>query len=60
MKKFIVGLLIILAFFAGRITTYQSNYDKMYDSIGQIVDWNTNGEELSIITKDNFEFYIYK
>lgn len=60
MKKIIIVLLIILAFFIGRITMYQSDYDKMYDSINQIVDWNTDGEELSVFTKDGYEFYAYK
>lgn len=60
MKKIIIVLLIILAFFIGRITMYQSDYNKMYDSINQIVDWNTDGEELSVFTKDGYEFYAYK
>lgn len=25
-----------------------------------IVDWNTNGEEISILTKDDYEYYAYK
>lgn len=25
--------------------------------MGQIVDWNTNGNEIAVITKDDFELY---
>ena len=28
--------------------------------VGDIVDWNTNGEELALMTSDGYEFYAYK
>lgn len=28
--------------------------------ISDIVDWNTNGEELSVYTNDGYEYYAYK
>lgn len=30
------------------------------DFAGQIVDWNTDGEELAIMTADGYELYAYK
>lgn len=30
------------------------------DFMGQIVDWNTDGEELSLMTSDGYELYAYK
>lgn len=41
---------------------YSQEQDYSYaDSfIADIVDWNTNGEELSLITSDGYEFYSYK
>lgn len=31
-----------------------------YINVEDIVDWNTNGEELSILLKDNTEWYAYR
>lgn len=41
---------------------YSAEQDYSYaDSfIADVVDWNTNGEELSIMTSDGYEFYAYK
>lgn len=41
---------------------YSAEQDYSYaDSfVADIVDWNTNGEELSIMTSDGYEFYAYK
>lgn len=41
---------------------YSQEQDYSYaDSfIADIVDWNTNGEELSLMTSDGYEFYSYK
>ena len=41
---------------------YSAEQDYSYaDSfISDVVDWNTNGEELSLMTSDGYEFYAYK
>lgn len=41
---------------------YSAEQDYSYaDSfVGDVVDWNTNGEELSLMTSDGYEFYAYK
>ena len=41
---------------------YSAEQDYSYaDSfIADIVDWNTNGTELSLMTSDGYEFYAYK
>ena len=41
---------------------YSQEHDYSYaDSfVCDIVDWNTNGEELSLMTSDGYEFYSYK
>ena len=41
---------------------YSAEQDYSYADafVGDIVDWNTNGEELSIMTSDGYEFYAYK
>lgn len=41
---------------------YSQEQDYSYaDSfIADVVDWNTNGEELSLMTSDGYEFYAYK
>ena len=38
----------------------ESDYSYADAFIADIVDWNTNGEELSIMTSDGYEFYAYK
>lgn len=41
---------------------YSAEQDYSYADafVADIVDWNTNGEELSIMTSDGYEFYAYK
>lgn len=41
---------------------YSAEQDYSYaDSfIADVVDWNTNGEELALMTSDGYEFYSYK
>lgn len=41
---------------------YSQEQDYSYaDSfIADVVDWNTDGEELSLMTSDGYEFYAYK
>lgn len=41
---------------------YSAEQDYSYaDSfIADVVDWNTNGEELALTTSDGYEFYAYK
>lgn len=41
---------------------YSQEQDYSYaDSfVADIVDWNTNGTELSLMTSDDYEFYAYK
>lgn len=41
---------------------YSAEQDYSYaDSfIADVVDWNTNGAELSLMTSDGYEFYAYK
>lgn len=41
---------------------YSAEQDYSYADafVGDIVDWNTNGEELSLMTSDGYEFYSYK
>lgn len=41
---------------------YSQGQDYSYaDSfISDVVDWNTNGEELALMTSDGYEFYAYK
>lgn len=41
---------------------YSAEQDYSYADafVCDIVDWNTNGEELSLMTSDGYEFYSYK
>ena len=41
---------------------YSQEQDYSYaDSfVGDVVDWNTDGEELALMTSDGYEFYAYK
>lgn len=71
-KILYTAVIIIIAtasFIIGRSTTSQSgklNLDNNADFeiacefMGQIVDWNTDGKELAIMTKDGYELYAYK
>lgn len=38
----------------------ESDYSYADSFVADITDWNTNGEELSIMTSDGYEFYAYK
>lgn len=40
--------------------TQESDYSYADAFVADIVDWNTNGEELSLMTSDGYEFYSYK
>lgn len=58
-----VAVLIVISFFSGKISNYhliQTDYEKSCDVMAEIVDWNTDGNELEVFTKDGFEFYAYK
>ena len=41
---------------------YSQEQDYSYADafIADVVDWNTNGEELALMTSDGYEFYAYK
>lgn len=45
-------------------TTIDLNTDQGYEAacnfMDQILDWNTDGEELSVVTIDGYELYTYK
>lgn len=45
-------------------TTLDLNTDQGYEAacnfMDQILDWNTDGEELSVVTIDGYELYTYK
>lgn len=57
---YLILTLIIAAecFYLGRITFNPA--DSGYISTADIIDWNTNGEEISMTTKDGLEWYAYK
>lgn len=38
----------------------ETGWNLANDFVGQIVDWNTDGEELAIMTADGYELYAYK
>ena len=38
----------------------ESDYSYADSFVADITDWNTNGEELSLMTSDGYEFYAYK
>ena len=72
----LVALTIIWAsaFFVGRMAVPEKTTTENYrlnlntetgwnlanDFVEQIVDWNTDGEELAIMTEDDYELYAYK
>lgn len=71
-KTFIIGALMFVTFVIGRETASETivtetvtetEYvycDEMYDFLDQIVDFNTDGTELSIMLRDNTEVYAYR
>lgn len=67
MKKnlFLISLMLMLTFscfMAGFVKGKKSSlsYEDKCNFVSEIVDWNTDGEELSVFTKDGYEFYAYK
>lgn len=36
------------------------DFDLACDFVGKIIDWNTDGKELAIMTSDGYELYAYK
>lgn len=38
----------------------EQDYNYADSFVADIVDWNTNGTELSLMTSDGYEFYAYK
>lgn len=46
------------AFFTGKISTEPEPWEVIYPE--KVIDWNTDGEELSISTSDGQEYYCYK
>lgn len=66
MKKRIISTLVTVtvalsAFGGGQMTntTVQTN-EKTYIAVEDIVDWNTDGKELSLALQDDTEAYAYK
>lgn len=66
MKKRIISTLVtatvaLTTFWGGQMTnaTVQAN-EKTYIAVEDIVDWNTDGKELSIALQDDTEAYAYK
>ena len=63
MKKTIIitGTLMAVAFFLGQSTGNQVKANTGYTiDPAEIVDWNTDGEELSLCMSDESECYAYK
>ena len=65
----IMVLIIISAFFVGRKTVIMQNekeinidpeYDMVCDVMESIIDFNTDGYELSVILEDGTEVYAYR
>lgn len=74
-KKLVITLLTATTIFSGiavynttssasetRKLDYSAEQDYSYADafVADIVDWNTNGTELSLMTSDGYEFYAYK
>lgn len=38
----------------------ENDFIKACNLMGDIVDWNTDGTEIAVMTKDGYEFYAYK
>ena len=53
----VMAAAIIAAFFVGRETAISGEY--LVDP-AEVVDWNTNGKELSLLTEEDYEYYCYK
>lgn len=59
--------LTVAAFSIGRSTTAQTvkaesniDYDSACDLMENVIDWNTDGKELSIVLSDGTEVYTYR
>lgn len=60
-NKFTITMVcIISAFLLGKNAGAVDSIAKNYIDPAEIVDWNTDGKELSISTADGYEFYAYK
>lgn len=60
-KIIITGTLMAAAFFLGQSTGNQVKANTGYTiDPAEIVDWNTDGEELSLCMSDESESYAYK
>lgn len=60
-NKFTITMVcIISAFFIGKNVGAAGSMDKNHIYPAEIVDWNTDGKELSISTADGYEYYAYK
>lgn len=60
-NKFTITMVcIISAFFIGKNVGAAGSMDKNHIDPAEIVDWNTDGKELSISTADGYEYYAYK
>jgi len=66
MKKRIISTLVtatvaLTDFWGGQLTnaTVQAN-EKTYIAVEDIIDWNTDGKELSLALQDDTEAYAYK
>ena len=60
-NKFTITMVcIISAFFLGKNAGAVDSMDKSHIDPAEIVDWNTDGKELSISTSDGYEYYAYK
>lgn len=44
----------------GYIDTHSQEFANYYIDLRQIVDWNSIGDEIAIITTDNIEYYAYR
>ena len=58
MYLFLMVIVAVGCFYIGRLSFNPA--DAGYISTADIIDWNTNGEEISITTKDGLEWYAYK
>lgn len=54
----LMAVIGMAAFFTGKISTEPEPWEVIYPE--KVIDWNTDGEELSISTSDGQEYYCYK
>lgn len=73
MKKKVVKTILGIAFIAlvavsffniGKFTqkreNNKNNIENACNFVESIVDWNTDGKEISMMTEDGYEYYAYK